>query len=915
MKEKERFKNSLLQYLSAKNFNVSQNPMPCINPDHADMKKPSMIINESNFKCMGRCGIHGDVYDAARILTGASNFNEQFEEVERTITGMVSDSYIPPKKPKITVDPDCVKAVEKFVGTHPARDKAVLAFLKERGYSQDTANKIKSFYAYWPGKDQALKTLDEKTLTMAGVPEKAWYYPGVVCKLASGWKLMFYKKNKEGVRKCEKRNSVSAKTFPSPFTEDEITGTVYITEAETSAISMRACGWNNTFSSGSVNGITKNNVHLLKKAKCIIILFDGDNAGWFFSGLDKTFRDKKTGDVKRATSVPEKIFNAGFEGTIYAGRMPENRDPDDFLREGKIEDLQKIIDDATEITPGEAKGKPEDKTVDERAKPPFRFLGFDEKYYYVLPTSQDLPFLVARGERSIKDKMFEIAPRSWWAKVFYTEDEVQGVTVFKFNQIDAVQWFRDECYKVGIFDDSRIKGSGVFFDQDQFVINTGDGLKVNNKKLISYGNWKGHNFYVRSKRKFDVTGKKWTLDKSVNLWEQLNTFSYEKKIDPIAVLGYISMSPYSGILDRRPCIWLTGGAGTGKSFIIDELISPGIGGEHYALLTEGLSTEAYIRQSLKRDAIPVVIDELEADTPKDRLTVKSIVRLNRSSYGGKIAGRGSTGDTPVDYKLKSMFCFASVNVLLSNQADETRIHIVRMKPHNGECAPPRDFSGLRSRTFSKLPKIMNDIAACKKVILDQGLPSRIADTYSPFFAAAWNVLFDYEFLQGPEDNKIISQFYAAIMELSQTEISADEEKVVYRILQQKRRIDSQEELSVAEMITLKPADNATGDEINFKNMAAKNEIIHKDRIQRIGFKRYNLNDEWKTEVLAIASNHSEIQKMLEDTSFQNYEEILRRNSSVIHKRHKVRFAGVPLWAVVFDWNKFQKKYLSEDGEE
>ena len=57
----------------------------------------------------------------------------------------------------------------------------------------------------------------------------------------------------------------------------------------------------------------------------------------------------------------------------------------------------------------------------------------------------------------------------------------------------------------------------------------------------------------------------------------------------------------------RPHVWLTASAGSGKSAILDRFI--GILLESMALFPEGNTTEAFIRQQLRADAIPVIFDE------------------------------------------------------------------------------------------------------------------------------------------------------------------------------------------------------------------------------------------------------------------------------------------------------------------
>jgi len=915
MKDLNKFKKSLFPYLQSKGIDIKKNPIFCINPDHSNTKTEAMIIYDDGFKCMGSCGITGDIYDAAGLFIGSKDLNEQYAEVERTLTGFNEAEIKAIKKPAFKADPKSIKEFENLILNHGGREKGVTAFLKQRGYKEPLIQKMKGYYGYWCGINEAKKIVDELTLFKAGIPEKAWYKSGVVCKLATGYKLMWYGTDREGKNfSCQKRNSTAAKTFPAPYTTNELTGTIHITEAETSAISMRASGFKQVYSSGSVNGITKYNVNLLSKVQNIIFVYDGDSAGRYYSGLDEYLIDKKTGDKKQPKSIPKKIFDSGYTGQIHAVRLQEDSDADDFIRAGKVTELQELIKNAVEIEAEKSTPPPDvkdEESEDTEIIAPFQFLGFDDRNYYVLPKNQQIPIRIGRGENVIKNWLFEIASKKWWLNEFSSKKEEGDDIKTSFNRSDAIDWLRTESYKVGIFDDNRIKGVGVHIDNGSIVLNTGRNLKIGNNKFINYEEWKGDNFYIRSKKTFEIKNKAWTTKEGVNLWNQLNTFKFEKKIDYIAVAGYLTLAPFSGVLFRRPAIWLTAAPGTGKTFLIEEIIGPAVGGDKFPLITEGLSSEAYIRQNLKKDAIPVIIDEFEAHNKLEKMLIKSVIKLNRSSYGDKKSGKGSTGHDPVDFNLKSMFCFGSVSTTLDNEADRSRIHVCRMKASTGICKAPSDYDGLRSRIFKSLKKILDDIEEIKLIITGIGLSNRMADTYSPLIAGAWNMISDEKIGAG-KNPEFIKYFEEAIYELKTEDQIKDEDRIIERILQQRIRIDSQQELTIAEMLTFRRKDITDENDLNYDIVRKDDSILHDDRIQRYGIRRYYSKEKFKKEVIAFAINSPDIAKILENTPFSEYKEVLQRNEAVIEKSFNTRIAGVPSKSIIFDWKEFEKKYLKAD---
>lgn len=894
----EKYKYSLQAYLALKGYDVKINPMFCFSPDHSNTDTPSMQIHDDGFKCHS-CGIHGDIYDACGLITGLTDKKEQYRDVEQTL-GFAPLQAAVKKDPDFTPDPKAVKEVNNYLKNHGGREKGVKHFLKQRGYNDEIIGKLAKSYAYWPGLDQAERSISLKTLEKAGLynPEKeyhAYHNAGAIIRLGSGYKLMFYKNDK-----CEKRNSRSAKTFPCPPV-DELPEEIILTEAETSALSMRSVGFENVFSTGGTNGITKNNAHLLKNVKKIIFCFDGDNKGRYHSGIDEHLIDKKTGNKSQPKTAIQKIIESGCIAAIHTVRLAENSDPDDYVREGKIGGLQYLIDHAEPVTTVTNKPleEPEQSPEEEKDNLPFRFMGYDDKAYYILPKNQNVPLKINRGDTSLKNWMHETADEDWWFQRFNMETETkEGELKTVFDKSAALHWFRQENYKVGIYDASRLKGIGAYKDGDQIILNTGRDVVTCSGETIDYTDWDGDNIYTRSKRHFKLKANPWKIEDGKNLWNQINTFSFEKRMDKIAVAGYVVMAPFASALWRRPALWLTAKKGTGKSYLMEEIIVPAVGGGSFALFTEGTATEAFLRQMTKTDSVPIVIDEFEAKDKKEKMNNERIQDLMRSAYGGNTTGKGSASHEAIEFHLRNMFCFGSINVNISNDGNRSRLHICRMKESRGVCQAPEDFEGLRARTFKLLPKILEDIKIAKHDLMSIGLNNRQADTYSPFLAGAWSLISERSFMNESEDEKILTVFHDAIKDLFGGDGKEDEDRIIERILQQRVRIDSSNERTVAEML-IEKTDMGT--------------LLYTKELERYGMKRFKYKDHG--EVLAIALESSDIKKFLEDTAYSDYKEIIQRNQFLVNDSHPVRLLGGLTRCVLLDWKKFHDEYMGNQDED
>lgn len=880
----EKYKNSLKQYLKIKGHNPSNNPMFCFSPSHSNNESPACMIYDDNFKC-GSCGIHGDIYDACEIITGISEKAKQYQEVEKTLLGC----NIEPEKKKERFKPDTDSFLKliNYLKNHNYRRKGTLAFLKERGYTDDISEKMSKYFCYWPGFDIAIKEVGKEILKKSGVPlihpEKnysSWSHSGVVLKLSKGLKLCYYENNI-----CEKRGTRSCYTFPMPgkLPENEI---IILVEAELTAIAMRAIGFSNVFSTGGTNGLTiKALKEYLLATKEIIFAFDGDDSGKKASGIIKQNKN----DQNKKKCYPGILINNNFKGIIKIAHLPDEKDPDDLIRENKIDELKSIIDKATIYESIE-------NTQTKKKNPPFFFLGFDNRAYYILPKNQNVPLRVPRGDTTIKNWMREIANGEWWFENFQKEDE-EGHIIY--DQQAAMKWFRDSSYQRGIFNDEKILGIGVHKDNNNIVFNLGDSLLVEEKKL-NYEDYKGKNIYCRSKIILKMEGKPWTTDDGINFIKQLKTFSFEKPIQFFAVCGFVAISWIASILNIRPSIWITAQSRAGKSTILNKIIKPGVGKQ--ALYTEGICSEAFIRQTCGKDCRIPILDEFEAHTKTEMAEQKKILTLLRSSYSGSVSGKGTPDHVPISFHIKQMFCLASVNIRFDNDGDRTRIVVCRMKPKDKNdknfCKNIKNFTGLRLRIFQKIKLINSYIEIAKNIMMENGHDNRTADTYSPFLVGFWMIMSDNDFFDG--DEKIQGYILKAIKNISEPDYKDDEDRILDRIFKEKIKTDPSTELTIAEML-IKEKIDITGEILTFDN-----------EIRRYGIRRHNSK---RIECLSIDTDHPALKNILRDTAFSEYKEVLQRHPAVIDKSRSVYMAGKNTRCVVFSWEKIYEMYFKEEKED
>jgi phage/plasmid-associated DNA primase len=343
-----KYKNRLQSYLTSKGYNNFQKNICC--PFHDD-KEPSMKVHQDGAQCFGPCG-HKDVYDFIGLFENIPNKAEQYKFAESFF-----GDYVPVIQKSVhEIDDVSYNLIYEYIKEHTKSDlgkKTLINFGKHRGYGKE----FYQYFGYWPGLEAARLEFSDDTLKKAGIPlpkkrefKSSWAPAGIVCKFENGFKLMYARKDKKtGIYSTIKRGSNGSKAFPYPaFPNSE---QIILVEAEISAIACHNIGLTNTVAIGGTNGLNLKDIDRLLTFEEIIFCFDGDDPGKMACGLLPYDKEKNPNKL----NYPEKLIKAGYKGIIKLVELPEDQDPDDLIRDGQIETLQRLIDEATILNKEEEK--------------------------------------------------------------------------------------------------------------------------------------------------------------------------------------------------------------------------------------------------------------------------------------------------------------------------------------------------------------------------------------------------------------------------------------------------------------------------------------------------------------------------------------------------------------------------------
>lgn len=428
---------------------------------------------------------------------------------------------------------------------------------------------------------------------------------------------------------------------------------------------------------------------------------------------------------------------------------------------------------------------------------PFVCLGFDEGVFYYQPNSTGQVTALARGSHT-GTNLVNIAPLAYWETLYPSKTGV--------NWLAAASSLFDAQARVGIFSPDRIRGRGAWWDDGRSVLHLGDRLLVNGA-LQPINNPTRSKYHYQRLAAIDLPAEldPLTDELGMELIDIASRFHWEVPASGLLLAGWIALAPICGALQWRPHVWLTASAGSGKSAILDRFIGPML--ESLALFPEGNTTEAFIRQQLRADAVPVVFDEAESNEKADRQRIQNILSLARvaSSSGRGVIGKGGADGTAQSFTIRSMFLLCSVSTALKQGADQSRFAQLTLRNPSFMPKPERTahWSALDAaitefctaenghrlllRMVRQIPVIRDSVAVFRRAAAERFDSQRQGDQYGTLLAGAWSLMNSRPATIDDAYQLIDGNVWDAYRE--QTE--ADEERCLQHILQHQVRVETE----------------------------------------------------------------------------------------------------------------------------
>lgn len=377
-------------------------------------------------------------------------------------------------------------------------------------------------------------------------------------------------------------------------------------------------------------------------------------------------------------------------------------------------------------------------------------LGFKgNEYFFTSSSNRQVVGVQSINEETLSDLM----PFEFWESMF------PGAGKAPVNWTAARFSLKGQCRAKGIFQARNVRGTGVWRDEKRSIVNMGDYLSVDrNRNELS--EIKSRYFYTLSSTMSPIHDSPLTADECNLLIDACSTFKWLKDDFGFMLIGWLVISRICGALPIRPHMWLTGAASTGKTTLLEKLISPILG--HSVLYVQGATTEAGIRQSLGADAVPVIFDEFESTGQKSGENIASCIELMRAAWSDSSAQiiKGGSSGNAMSFQVHFCAFVSSIRVKLNNDADKTRFTQIELAPHGSDPVHWKRLSGLLdqitleygdrlfARTINLIPVLLDNFKVIKKVLSARS-SQRFGDQYG-MLLAGYSVLLQDEALTEKE---------------------------------------------------------------------------------------------------------------------------------------------------------------------
>ena len=368
---------------------------------------------------------------------------------------------------------------------------------------------------------------------------------------------------------------------------------------------------------------------------------------------------------------------------------------------------------------------------------PYRVLGWDSDRSRIFYRHRQTGQIACIKPSATAAPLLQLAPIGWWEAYYPTKTGA--------NWAAACSAVIEQANRAGVFAVDRVRGRGLWMDGKSVVWHLGDRLEVDGLEVALIEHRSAHHYPRLPTLDIDRSLAPLTDAEGREILKAVSAMGWGTALDSLHLLGWAVLANVGGAMEKRPVLQVTSGFGSGKSTTNNRVLAPLLAG---LAISRSNSTEAGIRQILKADTLPVLLDESEGE---DRNRREGHLRLARLSYDGSPTDRGTTNGQALSYAIRSSIALVGINAEISNPAERSRTVVVgrvqlpqetwaAVDRRLQELLTPETGARLLRRTVTNLQTLRANVATFRRAVESQlggGAAARAGDTYGALLAGAY----------------------------------------------------------------------------------------------------------------------------------------------------------------------------------
>ena len=422
--------------------------------------------------------------------------------------------------------------------------------------------------------------------------------------------------------------------------------------------------------------------------------------------------------------------------------MPAHRSPPGPLGDNVVFGPGGAAGDGEHLPPRQGGGDP-------RKDCPITPLGHAQARYHLLNAAGEYRVVAARALENRAELAALLGGRIGWVYGHFPRFSDSKREAASEAGEAIMQW----CHEAGLWDDRiEVRGPGIWPSEDGTpLLHLGDRVLIGGESRAA-GFIAGDALYVAHAALRRPAPVPADVGVGRALMDDLGLWTWRMPGTAILLLGWLATAYLGGAIRWRPNIFLTGGAGTGKTTLFRLLRA--------ALILHGYtndSTRAGLIDALNAKPRPTLIDEAE-----DPDAVPRLVALMRTAAGedGTRGLRGTPEGAGRSFTVLGSVCMAAVRVPDMPPQDASRFSVLELQGGDGDqsaalrAAVERARAagpGLWARMLGRFDAWRRANEAFRAALIKGGGRPREADHLGALLAGWWVLTEDGEVGQAQAD--------------------------------------------------------------------------------------------------------------------------------------------------------------------